>query len=509
MLKKISLILAASVFVLASCKKDKSSVTGWNYNDKKWGGFQVSLKFKGQETGPNLVLVQGGRFTMGQTEQNVNYSNDNFPRSVSVASFYLDETEVANAHYREYLYWVNRVFGADFPEVYRNALPDSLSWRRELAYNEPYVEYYFRYPAYDFYPVVGVTWVQANEFCKWRTDRVNEMIMIREGILKGGGQQVGQDNFNTGAYLIGQYEGLPKKGVKSYDPQGSSPRRKVRVEDGILLPEYRLPTEAEWEYAALSLIGNNIYTGEETQTDRKIYPWNNDVLRDSKHGTWQGDFLANYKRDRGDNMGIAGGLNDNADITAPVWSYMPNDYGLFNMAGNVSEWVMDVYRPMTPYDEQDFNTFRGNVFFKDSLDEDYAHVDKDSLGRVVQIPVTESENINRLNYKKSNVIDYLDGDTLSWDGYQYGVSSLINNKARVYKGASWADRAYWMSPGTRRFLDENQDLATLGFRCAMARLGGPVSNEMKAGGYFKVKGQKKIDPKTKNGKDTKKDKTYY
>ena len=509
MLKRFSLFLAiAGTLFLTSCKKDKSATTGWNYNDSKWGGFQVSLKFKGQPTGPNLVLVQGGRFAMGMTEQNVVYSYDNVPRTVSVASFYMDETEVANVHYREYLYWVNRVFGSDFPEVYRNALPDSLCWRRELAYNEPYVEYYFRYPAYDFYPVVGVTWVQANEYCKWRTDRVNEAIMIDKGVLERNNTQVGQDNFNTGSYLVGQYEGMVNKNPKDLSPNGTG-RRKVRVEDGILLPEYRLPTEAEWEYASLGLIGNNPYEGEETITDRKIYPWNNDVLRDSKHGSWQGDFLANYKRDRGDNMGIAGGLNDGADITAPIYSYMPNDYGLFNMAGNVSEWCMDVYRPLSFYDDVDFNSFRGNFFTQDSLDEDYAHVDKDSLGRVVKIPVKESENIDRLNYKKADVINYLDGDSMSENDYQSEVTSLnevtslINDKARVFKGASWSDRAYWMSPGTRRFLDENQNLATLGFRCAMARLGGPVSNEMKAGNYFKEKGKKKVDPKYKYGKDTK------
>ena len=165
MLKKFPLILVAvGALFFSSCKKDKSSTTGWNYNDSKWGGFAVSLKFRGQQTGPNLVLIQGGRYAMGMTEQNVLFSNDNIPRTVSVSSFYMDETEVANVHYREYLYWVNRVFGADFPEVYRNALPDSLCWRRELAYHEPYVEYYFRYPAYDFYPVVGVSWVQADEY---------------------------------------------------------------------------------------------------------------------------------------------------------------------------------------------------------------------------------------------------------------------------------------------------------------------------------------------------------
>ena len=72
--------------------------------------------------------------------------------------------------------------------------------------------------------------------------------------------------------------------------------------------------------------------------------------------------LANFVRGRGDYMGVSGHLNDNADITAPVFSYWPNDYGLYNMAGNVSEWVLDVYRPLTSQDADEFRPFRGNVF---------------------------------------------------------------------------------------------------------------------------------------------------
>jgi hypothetical protein len=77
---------------------------------------------------------------------------------------------------------------------------------------------------------------------------------------------------------------------------------------------------------------------------------------------WQGQLLANFVRGRGDMMGVAGNLNDNADITAPVFSYWPNDYGLYNMAGNVSEWVMDVYRPLSGEEYDEFRPFRGNVF---------------------------------------------------------------------------------------------------------------------------------------------------
>src|SRR5207344_418786 len=141
-----------------------SDVTGWNYNDKNQGGYQVS-KEKEQRTGPGLVFVQGGTFTMGATEEDVMSDWNNIPRRVTVSSFYIDETEVANIHYLEYLYWLSRVFAADYPEVFKKALPDTLVWRDRLAYNEPLVELYLRHPAYQQYPVVGVNWLQASDFC--------------------------------------------------------------------------------------------------------------------------------------------------------------------------------------------------------------------------------------------------------------------------------------------------------------------------------------------------------
>ena len=104
---------------------------------------------------------------------------NNIPRRVTVPSFYIDETEVSNLDYLEYLHWIKRVFGEDYPEVYQRALPDTLVWREQLAYNEPLVEMYLRHPSYHNYPVVGVSWVQATEYCKWRTDRVKRKIIGR------------------------------------------------------------------------------------------------------------------------------------------------------------------------------------------------------------------------------------------------------------------------------------------------------------------------------------------
>ena len=398
------LVLGLISLSLSSCYKERSRTTAWYYNDPKWGGFEVVPRAE-QETGPGLILIEGGTFVMGRTEQEVPYKWDNIPRRVTVSSFYMDMAEVANVDYREYLYWLGRVFGVDYPEVVRQALPDTLVWRSRLGYNEPYVEYYLRHPAYAFYPVVGVSWVQANRYCEWRTDRVNEHIMIREGILKIDPNQQNEENFNTDAYFAGQFEGVVKNDLYDLNPNGSG-TRKVRMEDGIMLPKYRLPTEAEWEFAALGLIGNTLF---ERVIERRIYPWNGHLLRTDYYKN-MGEFVANFKRGRGDNMGVAGNLNDAADITAPVYSYWPNDYGLYNMAGNVAEWVLDVYRPLSYEDFDDFRSFRGNEFMTKVTDEEGLIAEKDSLGRINWRPVTQEEAANRRNYRYSDNRNFLDGD---------------------------------------------------------------------------------------------------
>src|SRR5690606_27614683 len=183
--------------------KGVSEKTGWNYNDPDLGGFHVP-KYEGQQTGPGLVPIEGGTFTMGQTEEDLSYARNNIPRTVTVSSFYMDETEVANVHYREYTYWLERTYGSDYPDVVRRALPDSTAWREALSYNEPLVTYDFRHAAYNFYPVVGVNWYQANEYCKWRSDRVNEMILIKNGIMKKNPNQVNEDIFATETYIADQ-----------------------------------------------------------------------------------------------------------------------------------------------------------------------------------------------------------------------------------------------------------------------------------------------------------------
>lgn len=491
-MKKITIILPmllAGLIVVSCRKKEVSRSTGWNFNDPKFGGFEVA-KGKEQKVGPGLVAIEGGTFLMGSTHQDLLFEWNNIPRRVTVASFFMDQTEVSNLDYLEYIYWLTRVFGQDYPQVVQKALPDTLVWRDRLSYNEPLVELYFRHPSYHDYPVVGVSWLQANDYANWRTDRVNELLLIRAGVLDFDPEQRNENNFNTEAYLAGQYQGLVRDGKADLDPSGTGVRS-VRFEDGIMLPKYRLPTEAEWEYAALGLVGNTV---NERIVERRTYPWNGDGLR-TDHKRYMGSFVANFKRGSGDYMGVAGSLNDGAALPAPVGSYWPNDYGLYNMGGNVAEWVLDVYRPLSFEDIADYNPFRGNIFVNKKREADGSLAQKDSLGRLQYVEISPAEAANRKNYRRGNAVNYRDGDFAStiqtdWTNleedpnstskmYDYGNTTLISDKARVYKGGSWADRAYWMSPGTRRFLNEDQASSTIGFRCAMNKVGSSIAPNKK------------------------------
>jgi sulfatase modifying factor 1 len=452
---------------------DTSHSTGWKFDDPNNGGFQSDDNYS-QETGPGLVFIQGGTFSMGRVEQDVMYNWNNVPKRVTIASFYMDETEVSNLDYREYLHWLRRVYPGN-PEKYKEALPDTLVWREKLAYNEPYVSNYLRHPAYGNYPVVGVSWKQADAYSKWRTDRVNEGILIKKGIIVPDNTQSGDKVFTTETYLAGLYQ--PTEG-KNPLKDASGAGRKVRWEDGLLLPNYRLPTEAEWEYAALGLVGN---TENELLTDRKLYPWNGTYLRNNDKKT-RGRMMANFTRGRGDLMGMAGDLNDNADITAPVTSYEPNDFGLYCMAGNVNEWVSDVYRPKSNEDVAEFQPFRGNVFTKYRTDSVTGQLMRDQYGELIKDTINDSRNFKDGDYR-SQIIEGDDWNSAKENSNTNNMyvqstkdgqfSSLISDNARVYKGGSWKDRPYWLIPGTRRFRPENEASNDLGFRCAMTRVGSP------------------------------------
>ena len=513
LLQKVILFLTLIAFF--ACKNDKnvSNTTGWKYNDKKHSGFQVVHDYE-QDTPPGMVLIEGGTFTMGRVTEDTYSEWNNYPRRLTVSTFYMDQHEVSNLDWREYVYWMRLMFSAS-PKLVNRALPDTLVWRDELAYNEPYLEYYFSHVAYQEYPVVGVSWEQAVDYCLWRTDRVNELRMVQAGVIdlpdfkalhKDSATVEKQDSFarkqlfNVDKYLKNSDYKPDKEKSKVKTVFGDA--RKTNMSDGILLPQYRLPTEAEWEFAAYGIKSEE---GMENYDERRIFPWDGSQLRNptKKH---RGKMMANFVRGRGDYMGVAGDLNDKASITAPVSSFWPNDYGLFNMAGNVNEWVMDVYRPMTSENVQEYNPFRGNMYvspiFNDSIsDAGTTRIVKlDSLGRAVKAIEVSKDSIS--DYVKYDVRNYEDGDAkTSVDANQWKndidpdestkrlynpdtdaegmLATHISNTTRVFKGGGWKDRAYWLNPATRRYLEQTKSRSDLGFRCAMSRVGSDKGNQDK------------------------------
>ncbi|MEE3035392.1 MAG: gliding motility lipoprotein GldJ [Bacteroidota bacterium] len=533
------------IFVFGCGKNNISRATGWGINSKK-GGFEYNLDFNDQETGPGLVFIEGGTYTKGQVQDDVMHDWNNSPSQQHVMSFYIDETEVTNLMYMEYLDWLETVFPLNEPrfrQIYEGALPDTLVWRNNLGYLEELTTNYLRHPAYAEYPVVGVNWLQAVQFAEWRTNRVNEFILERESYVQkdirfsdaDGGVVNSGSSFDTKAYLKRpetSYGGLMasdsilgKKGTKKKDT--ATVNVYAGVDKGVLLPSYRLPTETEWEYAALGLVGDREYN---TYRGKKKYPWSGGYTRSDQRRT-EGDQLANFKYGKGDYGGIAGWSDDGGDITIEVRSYPPNDFGVYDMAGNVAEWVADVYRPIIDDEFNDFNYFRGNIFLKNAIGPDGQasifspdQLDFDTLpdgkillkklpGALKDTVIGPEETFLRQNFNKSNNINFRDGDPQStrlydntesvagstepgnvmynapvppkvpidsigniiWNQIEIDKSNrrttLINDEVRVFKGGSWRDRAYWLDPAQRRYLPQYIATDYIGFRLAMSRLG--------------------------------------
>lgn len=186
---------------------------------------------------------------------------------------YCSAFEVTNSQYS--LFLEDLIENKNTTDI-EKAQIDSLQWRNIHTYNEPFVTYYHRHPAYDQYPIVNISYEGASLYCQWLTEQYN-----------------------------------------------SSKKRKF---EQVL---FRLPTEAEWIQAA---------KGGDPQAQ---YPWKGNELINAK-----GLLLCNFIRNSNDSMGVAGTLSDNADITAPVDSYWPNGYGIYNMSGNVAEMIAEKGKTM-------------------------------------------------------------------------------------------------------------------------------------------------------------------
>ena len=522
-LKFISLLALGATLLLTSCggggnvksgggTKKFTSKTGWKPNDTK-GWFFTGKKQK-PKGWPGMVYVDGGTFTMGLVKDDVMHDWNNTPRRMQVSAFFIGEAEITNADYRSYVTWLKFVFppsDPSFKNIYTGALPDTLVWNNKLSRND-YAETYFRAPEYDYYPVVGVSWQQAARYCDWLTDRANEVELMKQGIINKN-DYYSNDSFNQGAnaFNLDKYKAndpeleaylnkqklQQKSGIKTSNARIQAANRNATAN---LVTKFRLPTEVEWEYAALGLQKNreyNNYLGKKPEIEK---------LRGTK-GKNRGMYLENFKQGRGDYSGVGGWNNDGSPTTADVRQYPSNDLGIYGMYGNVAEWTADVYRPIIDEEASDFNYYRGNMPQQTvkNADGTYKKVDPKDMkferladGREIYkgLPGT---------YERKTVEDqrnYRDGDFMSSLEAGYGKevdssmaeynmynspktqfivddkgrvilqrdnkprTTKVSNTVRVVKGGSWMDTAYWLDPGQRRFKEESKSFGWIGFRVA-------------------------------------------
>ncbi len=290
-----------------------------------------------------MVSIPGGTFHMGQADEDIAATQINFNKQITIGGFYMDDSEITNNEYRQFMDAVIEdsmsVLGEDF--VMTELYPDTTVWIKDFTHHfgDPIAAYYYWHPAFDNYPVVGVDWKAAKYFSLWRTQHLND----------------------------------------------------YRTSNGLWsMPNFRLPTEAEWEYAAKGGRSN------------AKYPWGNPYIRNAK-----GCMLANFKPGRGNYH------DDGFDYTAPVGQYFSNDFGLYDMSGNVSEWCEDAFNPASYPLVWDLNP------------------------------------------------TYFDAD----------------EPLKVIRGGSWKDIAYYLETGTRTYEHQDSTRAYIGFRCAMTYLGRSAGNE--------------------------------
>lgn len=222
-----------------------------------------------------MVPIPAGTFHMGQSDEDPASTLINFNKQVTIGPFYMDDTEITNNEYRQFIDRILEDSASTLGEdlIMAEYYPDTTVWTKDFAHHmgDPMMDYYYWHPGYDDYPVVGVDWNAASFFSKWRTSYWNDY-----------------------RASVGE----------------------------VPMPDFRLPSEAEWEYAARG------------GRDMAKYPWGNPYIRNSK-----GCMLANFKPGRGNYF------DDGFAYSAPVAQYFPNDYGLYDMSGNAAEWVLDDFNP--------------------------------------------------------------------------------------------------------------------------------------------------------------------
>ena len=487
--------------------KNEKAISGTNYR----GDFQyqkIKIHGPGKKYFKDMKVIDGGTFAMGRnsspeaTAKDSNLITNIQLRRVTVASFYISDHEITNGEYREFVRWVTDsvqlsilaqtdeffytkntkllnwskvkevaeeryqqklapyfqekmlsfeksyidtkyiVYKMDFENsnIQIPVLLDTLAILKDFSYvyYESIANKYFSNPQYNNYPVVGISYSQACAYCDWLTKKVNLEICKEHKI--------------------------------SY-------QEAIKNNNENLIPPFRLPTEAEWEYAALGLKIRDI---EEVRIFNNLFPWQYKYLTDNR-----GNFLANFgpiydqngfqlKEYQENDKSLKNRKSENNyRFTSPVKSYPSNGYGLFDMAGNVSEWVLDKYS-IQDYGEKDrneLNLVAGKIAGSKTEEKQSFEVLGNDNEHIAMKKIVERQKQISLHGK----IDTTGFSALYWikkaksEIHDAQIREKTKNP-RIVKGGSWVNGPVYLQCGSREIYSEDVQKSWIGFRVAMSRL---------------------------------------